>query len=146
MNVTINIDDEKIIRAANEAIDLITPEELKDVVLDAFKKYFEEHSKEFVEKIFIREEKSYYETNYYAKPILIDFLNNGFSSEEISEYRKKIINVIEHDTHKLILNALIGVFAKNIVTSEFSSSITSAITEALTNADKANTRLDALNV
>lgn len=123
MNITMEINDENIIKEITDAITDLSDEVKQEIAVNALKVYLSKP--ENVEKVFFEKSSSYYSSDLVPNKLLVDILKSGQFGEEMKELQISIVEYLlkEGRYQKIIVNALTNAVLNSLVTNDFKADI-----------------------
>ena len=132
------IKDEEFIKAINGAVEDI-PQEVKiELVTEALRTYLS--NPDTMKTILFDVQSGYYssEKKYTPNKILCDIMSSGPVKDYVNELQRTILTYIKENMGDIIFKAIAASFAKNLVTDEFRSIMTSEMYNVVTSNVKSH--------
>lgn len=120
MVLSIDINDKELTEVIEKGIKNLDPEIVADMAKEALRKFLEDP--EVMQMLlFDYEKSSYFGQKYFREPQkwFVDLFKDGFSEDEIGEYKASFLKAIEEKRDKFIVETFASLFSKMLVTDEF---------------------------
>ena len=121
MVLSIDINDKELTEVIEKGVKNLDPEIVADMAKEALRKFLEDP--EIMKMLLFEYERSCYGPGqiYFREPQkwFLDLFKDGFSEDEIREYKASFLKAIEEKRDKFIVETFASLFSKMLVTDEF---------------------------